>query len=402
MKILIASGHRNIVGGVEKYLQSAIPALSRADHDVAFVYEKPSCAAQETIDAPEQHLPAWCLPDRGLESVLHAVEKWGPDLVYSQGIESDALESALLSRYPTILYAHNYYGTCVSGRKCHSFPSIRPCNRVFGPACLGLYYPRRCGGLNPATMLQLFRRQSRLHARLTEFEAILVASQSMLAEYQHHGIEVGRLEYAPLPVEGGLSTRKRPLRESTRNKLLFLGRLSDLKGADYLIRAVALASATLGRSLELTIAGDGPQRAALEMLARRLSVRANFTGWVAADKKEQLLLNSDLLAVPSLWPEPFGLVGSEAARFGVPAVGYDVGGIGDWLRPGVTGELAPGNPPTVDGLAAAIDRALSDPEHYRALCENAAQMISQPTLNEHVRQLENIFCRSARLCPVHN
>ena len=46
-----------------------------------------------------------------------------------------------------------------------------------------------------------------------------------------------------------------------------------------------------------------------------------------------------LVAVPSLWPEPFGLVGLDAAALGRPAIAFDVGGIGEWLTDGVNGKL---------------------------------------------------------------
>ena len=89
-------------------------------------------------------------------------------------------------------------------------------------------------------------------------------------------------------------------------------------------------------------------------------------GWTLADGRE-LMSQADLLVVPSLWPEPFGLVGVEAGCLGLPSVAYAVGGIPDWLIAGVTGEIAPGDPPGVDGLAEAMVRALADPEHYKNL-----------------------------------
>ena len=54
-----------------------------------------------------------------------------------------------------------------------------------------------------------------------------------------------------------------------------------------------------------------------------------------------LFARASLVAIPSLWPEPFGLVGLEAAQFGVPAVAFDVGGIGEWLTDGGNGILVP-------------------------------------------------------------
>jgi glycosyltransferase involved in cell wall biosynthesis len=71
--------------------------------------------------------------------------------------------------------------------------------------------------------------------------------------------------------------------------------------------------------------------------------------------------------VPSLWPEPFGLVGLEAARLSVPAVAFDVGGVTEWLKDGVNGFLAPGDPPTAQGLAGAIARCFSAPGQMATL-----------------------------------
>jgi hypothetical protein len=48
-------------------------------------------------------------------------------------------------------------------------------------------------------------------------------------------------------------------------------------------------------------------------------------------------------------------------------VAYATGGIPEWLAEGVNGCLAPGDPPTVDGLAAALVRCLSDLPRHRAM-----------------------------------
>jgi glycosyltransferase involved in cell wall biosynthesis len=96
---------------------------------------------------------------------------------------------------------------------------------------------------------------------------------------------------------------------------------------------------------------------------------------------------ADLLAVPSVWPEPFGLVGIEAGCVGLPAVGYEVGGIPDWLKPSVSGESAPGDRPTVRELAAAIVRALADDGHWQGLRVGAWRVAGEFTLDKHVSRL---------------
>ncbi|MGA2216372.1 MAG: hypothetical protein ABSH31_24080, partial [Bryobacteraceae bacterium] len=76
---------------------------------------------------------------------------------------------------------------------------------------------------------------------------------------------------------------------------------------------------------------------------------------------------------------------------GVPAVGFAVGGIPDWLIPGQSGELAAGNPPTVEGLAEAIVRAFADPVHYQKLRAGAWEMSKKFGLDTHLAELERVL-----------
>jgi glycosyltransferase involved in cell wall biosynthesis len=77
----------------------------------------------------------------------------------------------------------------------------------------------------------------------------------------------------------------------------------------------------------------------------------------------------------------------EAGAVGLPAVAFAVGGIPDWCEPGVSGELAPGHPPTVRGLSEAIVRALVDPAHHARLREGAWRMASRFSPGAHVDAL---------------
>jgi glycosyltransferase involved in cell wall biosynthesis len=114
-------------------------------------------------------------------------------------------------------------------------------------------------------------------------------------------------------------------------------------------------------------------------------------GWVSGERRWELLKEASLLAVPSTWPEPFGLVGLEAAALGVPAVAFDVGGIREWLRPGVNGYLAPGDPPTSSGLAAALVEAFSAPDELRLRGCRALGVAREMSLGRHLDRLESVF-----------
>jgi glycosyltransferase involved in cell wall biosynthesis len=230
------------------------------------------------------------------------------------------------------------------------------------------------------------RRQQALFER---YAGVVVASEHMETEYERHGVPPERLHRIPLFAPAPQRTRSRRSAEPGCH-VLFMGRMTNLKGGDLLIRAAARL-ARQGRPIRVTLAGDGPARAAWQTLASRLDVTARFTGWLDPIGCEELLDEASLVVVPSVWPEPFGLVGLEAAARGVPAVAFDVGGVGEWLCDGENGLLA-GRRPDVASLAAAIDRIASDDGLRRRLSAGARDVAARLTIDRHVNTLvEKVF-----------
>ncbi len=111
----------------------------------------------------------------------------------------------------------------------------------------------------------------------------------------------------------------------------YVGRLVPEKGVDVLIEAVA----RLPGIWRLEIVGQGPERAVLERLARRLNVidRVAFSGQLPSVRLPALYRQLDVLVVPSRtrpnWKEQFGRVIVEALACGVPVIGSDCGAIPD-------------------------------------------------------------------------
>jgi len=402
MKILIATSHRNVVGGVETYLQTVIPALLERGHEIGMLYDYVGDSARPTVDPAAEELPVWFASRFQQQPELWTeLLEWMPDAVYSQGSGLPEIDRKLQESFSTIRYVHDYWGTCTTGRKCHSIHDIRPCQRTFGPMCLALHYPLRCGGLNPSLAWKMFQTASANNALLAGYQAVLVASTHMHSEFKRNGVDPEKLHLVryPLPDSPG---REPAFSKVPGGRLLFVGRLTDVKGADYLIRAIPPAEAKLGQKLSLTVAGDGPELGKLRELARRKQIAVEFRGWVNPSEKIELMQQADLLVVPSLWPEPFGLVGVEAGRQGLPAAGFASGGIPDWLIAGQTGELAPGDPPTEHGLADAIARAIADPDHYNQLQRGAFELSRQFTVAGHLAELEAVFNANASARPSHS
>jgi glycosyltransferase involved in cell wall biosynthesis len=334
--------------------------------------------------------------DLGLEEVLKRLKFWRPDVMFVNCPSQPALEDALLDAAPAVLLAHNYHGTCISGSKATRWPRAEPCSRKFGTPCLVQYFPRRCGGLNPLTMWRLYRNQSARLALLPRYRLVLTLSEHMRQEYIKHGVPPERvrklppLGFAELPRPGDPASNREA---GAPWRLLYLGRMEFLKGVHLLIEALPEAARKLNRPLELDLAGDGPERAALERQSARViaevpQVQIRFHGWIGQDRREKLLSEVDLLVVPSIWPEPFGLVGLEAARHGVPAVAFDVGGIRDWLHDGVTGVLAEARPPNSSSLARAMVQCLGEPQRYSRMRCKAREIATQASVTTHVKELD--------------
>ncbi len=395
MRIAFAYQHRRIVGGIETHLSIIIPALLERGHQVAFLHEAEGPTDRPMI-VPSVDLPMWSVSDRGKITALAALKNWRPDLLYLHGLQDLDLEARLVRIAPAILFAHGYHGTCVSGAKSFKSPTRQPCDRQFGLGCLAFYFPRRCGGLSPVTMFRDYARQARRLALLPHYHAVLVASSHMAHEYSRHGFDKG-VSIVPLPVPPPPAPTAASLApDDGAWRLLFLGRIDPLKGGDVLLAALPLAAAKLGKDLHVTFAGDGVDRPRLECLSIRLmqkisAINIQFTGWQTAEERDALFQECDLLVVPSLWPEPFGLAGVEAGHFGVPSTAFNVGGISDWLTDGVNGHLAPGQPPTPPGLADAIVACLGNRAHHAQLRDGAAEMARRHQVSTHVNLLEGVF-----------
>jgi glycosyltransferase involved in cell wall biosynthesis len=170
---------------------------------------------------------------------------------------------------------------------------------------------------------------------------------------------------------------------------MFAGRIDPAaKGLGVLLRAMVMVDAPLD------VYGDGWWLSAARSLTQRLglSARVNFHGWASAGELAAAYRRATVVAVPSLWPEPFGIVGIEAMSNGRPVVASRVGGIEDWHGGDATGVLVP--PGDVGRLAAALNGLLREPDRCRQLgAAGAARVEAKFTRTRYLQTMRDTYSR---------
>jgi glycosyltransferase involved in cell wall biosynthesis len=195
---------------------------------------------------------------------------------------------------------------------------------------------------------------------------VTVISSPLVSRAERLGVPRERISIIPMPIDRAVATAiEVPLSAAApRDRLLFVGRLIERKGAAFAIRALA-ELAERGRPASLVIVGEGPERESLVALAEALGVgdRVEFTGALSPAEVRSHYAEGGIFVMPAVtdWKgeqEGFGMVIVEAMAYGLPVVASRSGGIPDIIRDGENGLLVPER--DVAALADAIQRVIDD------------------------------------------
>jgi glycosyltransferase involved in cell wall biosynthesis len=191
------------------------------------------------------------------------------------------------------------------------------------------------------------------------------------------GLEPARVTVLPNPAPDipPLSSREELRAELglVGDVLAFAGRLGVQKSLGTALEAVATTP-----GVTLVIAGDGPERAALEARARELGLdgRVRFLGGIPRERVLRLFRAADASVLPSAW-ENFPHTVVEALAVGCPVIATTVGGVPEVVRDGENGLLVP--PRDASALAAAIGRFFGDAALRERLAEAAPASVAGHT-----------------------
>ena len=298
------------------------------------------------------HSPELLKPHAPMQTRLGEALTWGAEVAHLHQVDEPDIVDALRRVAPVVISAHGYTA-CTSG--VHHFRPGHECARAHGPGCV----PRLIGcahSRNPGSLPARYRHATRGLGALLSADLAVSYSSAVDRHLATNGVARRMIvpyfpTFAARSSDGGAG----------RRRVVFAGRVVPAKGVAVLIKAAGRVRG------EFVICGDGRQLPALRRLARRAGVddRVQFTGWLPPERLADELAGASVVALPSVWPEPFGLVGIEAHAAGRPVVASATGGVADWLQDGVSGLLVP--PGDARALATALAELLADPDRQQAM-----------------------------------
>jgi phosphatidylinositol alpha-mannosyltransferase len=192
-----------------------------------------------------------------------------------------------------------------------------------------------------------------------------------------NGIDLNKYRKLPKP------------RKKQGRTILYIGRLERRKGVKYLLQAYQLLSQD-EPDLQLILAGDGPERERLELLADDLKLpNVSFLGFVSEELKLQLLNEADLFCSPAVFGESFGIVLLEAMATGTICVAGNNSGYRDVMQG--LGAISIVNPHDSEEFARRMQLLLDESE-LRDLWQSWAKEYVQQFSYDHViDQYEELY-----------
>ncbi len=400
MKILLMYPLWGYFGGREEYLIDLLRELPRRGHDRSLVYERVAerppggelCANIANYEIPilTEYQSRW--DEKYSNMLTRILEIESPDVIYLSDIKNFALLQLLNEFGRVVSMAHHGWLFCLRNARTLYF-SRNACYRKLGAGCLGqgCFLRKREQGAGFPLMYNSLSDRKKLVGIYSKIRKHLVTSQYMKDLFLQHGFKDEQVQktslYTRVPPPSHMESPRNP------GSILFVGRIDRYKGVDFLLRTLVL----LRRPYTCQIIGDGPYLDHCKKLLRKLGLenKVSFLGWLPHAEISVHLSNATVLVVPSILPEAFGIAGIEAMAHAKPVVGFDTGGISEWLKDGKTGYLIPYK--NVVMMASKIDCLLEDEQLARRLGLAGQKLVAEEfNIDKHFTHLISTFEEAAR------
>lgn len=394
MRILHVNPTFGSLGGTEGYLHQLVRDQAARGHQPHVAAEGLVRLGPDDVAPPLYRLDdistiEWTgREEESARRLREIVSDARAQVIHLHNVMNAALVKDACLLRPTIRFVHDHTLFCPGLNKEYADGGL--CSQPMGEHCLERYDGAGCCGLRYPTKaeaeyrVKLTRELLDAHRSVDRF---VVASRYMRSELMRAGIRRGRIAVIPLYAEAPPAA---PVADSPPLVVTVCRMVHPDKGVATLLAALAAVHVPY-RALLL---GEGPDRGFFERLAQELGLRdtVEFLGAVPRARVLEILSGARVVAFPSMWNEPFGIVGLEALALARPVVAFQVGAVPEWLTPQL-GRLVPRG--DVAGFASALSHLLASPEEARALGRGGPKRVRRRfSKRAHLFALERTYFRA--------
>ena len=390
------------IGGAELIAHQHALTLAQAGYRVlvfagdGLVSSTPYSVQEDTLDG----IPIF--------RVHLGADNYAPDRVNFHNNRVDEAFSQLMERYtPTVVHLHNIIGLSLGiiGRaKRYKSAVVTTLHDHWGfcfkntiikrdsEICKDFTSCRECMATIPDgtdRKLPIRMRTDYLAYRLNQVDRFISPSRYLARSYLKAGIPLHKMRV----IWNGVDVRRfSNVEKSPRNgrvRFTFIGHFGAHKGIPTLLAALPY----LGNPnrYRINLVGEGPLRESLETWAggQPFSSSIHFWGKVGHQEIESVFRETDVLVLPSIWPENQPVSITEALATGTPVIASDLGGIPELIQDGDQGYLFPAG--DAIALADRMRRFLDDPSAIYRLGASGLERIQCCTFGNQVGKIIQIY-----------
>ena len=360
-KILFVNSKYGFFGGVERYIYDTASLLKRGGWKCYGVFE----GATDNTEGFGEPFESVSIGDTDAVK-LGEIKGHNVNVAFVHKVSDPVLFEGLYKYFKVVTFIHDHDYYCI--RRHKYFPVTRKnCSLAYNPIICGI-----CSGLirkdgnSPIKISPVhIKDYVKIFEMVKRSDMCFVMSEFMRQNLVMNGFnQINTAKLYPVKYPAA------QIVEAPKSKnLLYVGQIIRGKGVDLLIDAMTKVKS----DCRLRIIGKGNDDGYVRSLINRrgLAGRVEMVGWCG--DVGRYYEQSNVVVVPSRWQEPFGMIGVEAFSYGRPVVGFNVGGIGEWLKDMNNGFLVPEK--DTARMAERIDLLLEDTYIQREYGQNGYRMV---------------------------
>jgi len=403
----------NFLGGAELIAHYQAKALKQLGHEVViFTGDTQHCGKRYSLrreaygDLTVYRVSLWPtdyqsefvnFSHREVEQHFDALlEDFSPDVVHLHnliGLSVGIIHLAKRRKIKTVLTVHDHWGFCYKNTLLK-----------YGAEVCSNY--TRCAKCMPfvqdgdGKQIPIRLRRDFLAMQLSEVDVFISPSRYLAEAYIEAGLPASRFKVILYGIDVKRFENLRKIQASGYVRFSYIGHLGRHKGVHTILEALSLLGERT--QVRINLVGDGPQRTFYEQRVHELGWGKSVRFWGKVDNGciERVYRETDVLVLPSIWPENHPVSITEAMASRIPVIASRMGGIPELVEDGKTGYLLEAG--NARELAQKMLEFIVDRSKVSVFGENAFRRIADNTFVNQIEKIIEVYNEGAQPNETHS